>query len=326
MSITLPSTRPPIEAGILIWQDFPLQWLYRREVLPEARRQARQMVRLLYNHPAVAIWCMHNEPLYVDRYQRRAAGTPAGAPTASVFFWNWNRDVLDTQLKRMAEKEDRTRPAVRSSGEYAVPLACAKAPIAHFYFGWYTDLRAAARLGGDRAPAARQHFASSPSLARRASRMSKAAFSSWTPISTRSTGTAWSRATTSRRICWITGSTGAPRARWRSWCELTQDYQIAINRFYIDRLRYYKYRPTGGIMPFMFHDPNPAIQWSIVDYWRVPKRSYDAMRLAFSPQYIFTLLSQDHYPLGKPIDLPIYVVNDAQRDRCRSSWPRGSRP
>ena len=55
------------------------------------------------------------------------------------------------------------------------------------------------------------------------------------------------------------------------------------------------------------------MQWSIVDYWRVPKRSYDAMRLAFSPQYSFTLLEPDQYPVGQPIELPIYIVNDAQR-------------
>ncbi len=38
------------------------------------------------------------------------------------------------------------------------------------------------------------------------------------------------------------------------------------------------------------------------------------MRLALSPQYNFVLLSQDHYPLGAPIDLPIYVINDHHRD------------
>jgi beta-mannosidase len=64
----------------------------------------------------------------------------------------------------------------------------------------------------------------------------------------------------------------------------------------------------------MFHDPNPAISFSIVDYWREPKRSYAALRLAFSPQYVFALLAQDHYPIGQPIDLPIYVVNDHHRD------------
>jgi len=106
---------------------------------------------------------------------------------------------------------------------------------------------------------------------------------------------------------------------WRSASSLeqlirmTQDYQILVNRFYIDRLRYHKYRPTGGILPFMFNDSNPAVQWSIVDYWRVPKRSYAAMRLAFSPQYVFTLLDKDEYAVGAPVDVPIYVVNDAHQ-------------
>jgi beta-mannosidase len=94
--------------------------------------------------------------------------------------------------------------------------------------------------------------------------------------------------------------------------KLTQDYQSAINRFYIDRLRLRKYRPTGGVVPFLFQDPNPAVLWSVIDYWRVPKRSYHALRLAFSPQYIFTLLNQDHYARGVAIDLPVYIVNDAQ--------------
>jgi hypothetical protein len=35
------------------------------------------------------------------------------------------------------------------------------------------------------------------------------------------------------------------------------------------------------------------------------------MREAFSPQYLFTLIDKDHYTLGTPINLPIYVVNDA---------------
>ena len=93
--------------------------------------------------------------------------------------------------------------------------------------------------------------------------------------------------------------------------DMTQDYQIAIHRHYIDRLRMRKYRPTGGILPFMFHDANPAISWSIVDYWRVPKRSYAAMQLAFRPQYIFCVLPQTTIAQGTTIDIPISVVNDA---------------
>jgi beta-mannosidase len=92
---------------------------------------------------------------------------------------------------------------------------------------------------------------------------------------------------------------------------MTQDYQIFINRFYIDRLRYHKYQPTGGIVPFAFVDSYPAILWSIVDYWRVPKRSYYAMQTAFNPQYAFTIFFPRVYHIAEPIDLPIYVVNDA---------------
>ena len=63
----------------------------------------------------------------------------------------------------------------------------------------------------------------------------------------------------------------------------------------------------------MFNDSNPAVQWSIVDYWRVPKRSYYAMQTAFSPQYLFSLFERDHYPVDQAITLPLYVVNDAHR-------------
>jgi beta-mannosidase len=95
--------------------------------------------------------------------------------------------------------------------------------------------------------------------------------------------------------------------------EMTQAYQIYVNRFYIDRLRLAKYRPTGGIVPFMFHDSNPAVQWSILDYWRVPKRSYAAMQLAFCPQYLFTVLEEEQVPVAVPCEIPIYIVNDAHQ-------------
>jgi beta-mannosidase len=110
-------------------------------------------------------------------------------------------------------------------------------------------------------------------------------------------------------------------ARWLRWrdaptlqalIDMSQDYQIFINRYYIDRLRYHKYRPTGGIVPFMFHDPYPAILWSIIDYWRVPKRSYYAMQMALCPHYAFTLIAPRTFRLAEPITLPVYAVNDSR--------------
>lgn len=50
--------------GILVWQDFSLQWTYEDTVKFEknAVRQIRDMVSQLYNHPSIAFWCCHNEP------------------------------------------------------------------------------------------------------------------------------------------------------------------------------------------------------------------------------------------------------------------------
>jgi beta-mannosidase len=112
--------------------------------------------------------------------------------------------------------------------------------------------------------------------------------------------------------------------------EQSQRYQSEVNRFYIDRLRLLKYRPTGGIVPFMLLDSNPAVQWSIIDYWRVPKASYWAMRDAFRPQYAFTLIPKPRYKLGQTVSLPVYAVNDAQHTahyavRARVFDPEGKR-
>jgi beta-mannosidase len=297
------------EAGVLLWQDFPLQWLYRKDVLQEACQQAQQMVGLLYNHPSVVIWCMHNEPIYVDDLADERLVTKLRS-NASVFIQSWNRDVMDTALKRVAEKADQTRPVIRSSGEYAVPFA-RKGTDTHFYFGWFTiygalrDWEGVVRRFPDNIRFVTEFGAQSfPNLE-----------SCRKFMNTDIAKIDWERLNARHQFL------PTMMDHWLDWrnapslealIELTQDYQIHINRFYIDRLRYHKYRPTGGILPFMFRDTGPAVQSAIIDYWGVPKRSYDAMRLAFSPQYLFTLLERDEYPIHTPIDVPIYVVNDAQ--------------
>jgi beta-mannosidase len=299
------------QAGVLLWQDMPLQWLYRREVLPFAREQARAMVRLLYNHPSVAIWCMHNEALYTadtkdDRLITRLR------VYFSVFVWNWNREVMDTQLARDAAAEDRTRPVVRSSNEYAVPMVRAGTDT-HFYYGWYGEIYGSLRAWE---PLVRRF----PNNIRFVTEFGAQSFPN-------AESSAKFMNADVAKIDWdhlVARHHFQPKMldMWTDWrgarsldelAQMTQDYQGVVNRFYIDRLRFHKYRPTGGIVPFMFHDSNPAVQWSIVDYWRVPKRSYAAMRLAFSPQYVFTLLSKDAYAVREAVDVPIYVVNDAHR-------------
>ena len=65
--------------GLLLWQDFPLQWGYARGMRKQAVRQAREMVDLLGHHPSIALWCAHNEPLAVDVQPGEPMPTPEAA-------------------------------------------------------------------------------------------------------------------------------------------------------------------------------------------------------------------------------------------------------
>lgn len=295
-------------AGLLLWQDMPLQWLYHARILPEARRQARAMVRLLANHPSVAVWCMHNEPIFFgDTSDKRL--TTRVRSLQSNFGFSWNRDVLDSQLKRVAEQEDPHRPVVRSSGEYHIPGARGGTDT-HYYFGWYTahgslpqfdklrtmtpaNIRFVSEFGAQSFPNAESSARFLPADPAAIDTAHLAARHSFQP-QVMSTWVPWPDATSLEELA-----------------EMTQTYQSEINRFYIDRLRYHKYKPTGGCVAFLFCDAYPAITWSVVDYWRVPKRSYAALRMAYSPQYAFTLIPPRSYQVAERIDIPLYVVNDA---------------
>ena len=88
-------------AGLLLWQDFPLQWGYSRGARKQAARQAREMVDLLGHHPSIGIWCAHNEPLAVD-FQPGERDPPARDVrewARAMFLPSWNKDVLDRSVE-----------------------------------------------------------------------------------------------------------------------------------------------------------------------------------------------------------------------------------
>jgi beta-mannosidase len=91
-------------AGIVAWQDFPLQWDYTRsdEFMQEAACQLRDMIRQFYNHPCIVAWVCQNES------------------TA------YNVNVLDPFLARVGAQEDSSRP-VRPVSAFQE----------HLYEGWY---------------------------------------------------------------------------------------------------------------------------------------------------------------------------------------------
>lgn len=91
-------------AGILVWQDFALQWGYAptQDLYREAVRQIKDMVRLLVNHPCIGLWCCQNESTFHNKY------------------------VLDPILADAVATEDGSR-YIRPTSEYTE----------HTYNGWY---------------------------------------------------------------------------------------------------------------------------------------------------------------------------------------------
>ena len=84
-------------AGMLLWQDMPLQWGYARGIRKQAARQAREAVDLLGHHPSIAMWCGHNEPL------ASTSNRGGGSPSARLVAGNACATAADLE-------QDRARP------------------------------------------------------------------------------------------------------------------------------------------------------------------------------------------------------------------------
>ncbi|HEY9723913.1 MAG TPA: glycoside hydrolase family 2 TIM barrel-domain containing protein [Oscillatoriaceae cyanobacterium] len=294
------------EEGLLLWQDFPLQWLYAKRILPEALRQSREMVRLLHNHPSIVIWCLHNEPLHVDDTSVEPLLRQLKTQWSLIF--SWNRDVMDTQLMASTQHLDPSRTVIRSSGEMWLPLRM-DGTDGHYYFGWYMsygpkrwfeiwrrvltrNLRFVTEFGAQSFPNLENARKFLPENLEGADFkfLNRHYLLQWDIMK-----------------LWVdTSSTALP-----DLVEKSQDYHSEINRYYVDRLRYYKYKPNGGFLNFMFMDSQPCVSWSLIDYWREPKSTYHAYKRALAPQYAFCLTPKDSYKRGKAVSLPTYVVNDA---------------
>ena len=107
-------------AGVMVWQDFPLQWGYSDEPTfhNEAERQGRAMVELLYNHPAVVAWCMHNESPWSATWMAGQAGG---------IYDPTHNSALDERLEKAIQQLDPTRYTHKNSGTRD----------GHAYPGWY---------------------------------------------------------------------------------------------------------------------------------------------------------------------------------------------
>jgi len=317
--------------GMLVWQDFPLQWGYARGIRAQAARQAEAMVDLLSHHPSIIIWCGHNEPISLDaRPGRRPDAEPTNRflrkGTMQQELPSWNRTVLDRTVKRAISRSDPSRPVVAHSGVLPHPPQL-DGTDSHLYFGWYqgevnglTDLAAriprmvrfVSEFGAQSVPHSDQHI-----------NTGQWPYLDWEQLAKVSG--------LQHQVMehWVTSTNHTSSD---SWAAATRAHQARVIRTQIETLRKLKYRPTGGFCQHFFFDAAPMISCAVLDHDRRPKEpGFQALTEAC--RQVIVVMDPLDVALVPMIENThaIHVVSD-RRDtiedaevHVRLSWPGGER-
>lgn len=248
------------EAGILVWQDFPLQWGYTDApaFVDEALRQMRDMVELLYNHPSIVVWCAHNEspwdaPWMADR-------VPSYDPRQNK--------RLDQRLQALARELDPTRHVHLNSGTGDTH------PYPGWYYGRWQDF---ANLPGT--PMVTEYGAQALPNLETMQRMFTTLELKYDSGEARQ---AWEFHDFQPQETFDIA--GVPRGESiEEFIANSQGYQANLIQFATESYRRAKYNPVQGLFHFMFVEDWPSITWAVVDYYRLPKRGFYALQTAMQP-------------------------------------------
>jgi len=270
------------ERGIMVWQDFTLQWGYRadREFREKCKRMLAEMIYLYYNHPSVVLWCCHNEPLW-------------------IWFKMGNRR-LDDELFQVATSIDPSRPVHKASGK----------GDSHIYLGWYGGLFTSVRKRRDPFPT---EFGS---------QAIPLGFTRWVEDAWPPKVKRWRYHDAQLSIlCTYLGSWRKYRT-FEEFAKASQLYQAELLKYYIEQFRIKKYNPTGGCLSFWFVNWWPSIGWGVLDHERNPMLGYEALRQAYSPLLVCVDWEKSIFRRGEKVRLPVWVVNDWHREfgTCVVEW------
>jgi beta-mannosidase len=313
------------ELGLLVLQDFPLQWGYARSVRSQAVEQAEAAVDELGHHPSIVQWNAHNDPV--------AAGIGLDGDSirtrlryfAAQQLPSWNKSVLDRWVKRSIEQTDPTRLVVPHSG--VLPhLPRLDGTDSHFYFGWYHgDVRGIERLAKTVPRLVR--FVSefgAQAVPESADFIDEAAWPDldWDVLEQRHGLQKW---VFDERV------PPADFATFDEWRRATQMYQAELLRHHVELLRRLKYRPAGGFCMFALNDPAPVVSWSVLDHRRVAKPGWYALRDACRPVIVVADRPPSIVAPRDEVGLDVHVVSDLREPiegavvEIVVGWPGGQR-
>lgn len=296
------------ELGLLLLQDFPLQWGQARSVRAQAVEQARAAVDALGHHPSIAMWSAHGDPGGTSATAGSTGWSRRVRSVARQQLPTWNRSVLDRWVKRAFEKADSSRRVVAHSG-VAPHLPQLDGTDSHLSFGWTRgdaeDLASfAARLPRMARFVSEFGSASPPRSARFIDDQLRA--HPWPDLD-------WDHLALEygyERDAFERLFPPTDFLTYEEWRDTTQHYQAHVLKVQIEALRRLKYRPTGGFCFSSLNDSAPAISASILDSDRVPKIACDAVLAACATVLVLADQLPDIVDRGERLDLDVHVVSD----------------
>ncbi len=272
--------------GMLVWQDFPLQWGYddSPDFHAEAKKQAVEMVDHLNDHPSVIAWSMQNEP-------------PWDADWMKYKYDNYDPEqnkTLTNALYTVVKAHDETRYTHSHS-----------ATAEHPWLGWYsgswldyakpTTQSLVTEFGAQALPNAAGLRRIFPEDA-----LFPDDDKDWA---------LWSYHNFQKHE--LTNVAGVSIGEnIDEFIENTQQYQAKLTKFAAENLRRQKYNPVGGAFQFMFNEDWPSVNWGILDYWRDPKPGYQALKTAYQPILASLEWRKDEYAVDEDVEVGLWVIND----------------
>lgn len=272
--------------GLVIWQDFPLQWGYvdTEAFMQNAEQQAIEMVEQYYNHPSILVWSAHNEP-------------PWDADWMKYMYKDYNNKQnieLDERVLLALQSADKSRYSHKSS-------LTAEHPWLGWYSGKWTDYlkptkqKWVTEFGAQALPdkSTLTEIVGAENL--------------WP--SNEKQWAIWDYHNFQQEQTFNI----AKVEKGNNVDELianTQNYQSKLTSLAAESYRRQKGKPVNAIFQFMFVEDWASMNWGVVDYKRQPKPGYFALQQAYQP----LLPSIEYQPLEKPsdccVELGLWVVND----------------
>ena len=302
------------QAGILLWQDLPIQWALQRQARSAARRLARHAVDELAHHPSVLLWCAHHEPWSADPRTWRTGDDDAEQRSrlrwlAAQALPSWNRTMLDRSVSETLSTSDGSRPVIPHSGVWP-HLPQLSGTSTHLWAGWRwgqaTDVARLLRWWPRLGRFVAELGAQAPSGQGEALDVDGDADERWPELD-------WPEL--SERFALELGPLRrqVPPEHFpslASWTAAAQAHQAAVVRQQVETLRRLKYRPTGGFAVFALADPAPAASAALLDHRRRPKPAWDVLRSVCAP--VIAVLDElpDQVQVGDELALELHVVSD----------------